>query len=316
MTARAAAAGVTVAFALGMSPAARADTPAAPSRADVLFTTAKHLRDAGQYEDACPKFAETEQLEPGVGVMLYLADCYQHTGHSANAWAEFRKAERLARDRNDKRADVAQARAAALEPKINRLTIAVPDPSKHAGVEVAVDGTHIPQDHWNTALPTDPGEHAVAITVPGQAPRTVHVRLDEGATLTVPVFEDASASAPAATSPPGTAPAPAEATAPSEPEPQRAAGKTRTYVGVGLLGLGSVGVAVGAGLLDVKNQAISKNQTSDAGTFSAVAFAVGGAAFVSAVVLYLTAPRDRSAALTLSPTPMASGGGAVLRGTF
>src|SRR5271166_1041789 len=96
---------------------AHIDADAAHARADALFTAARQLRDAGLYEDACPKFAQTEEIEPGVGVMLYLADCYQHTGHSAKAWAEFRKAERLARDRSDKRADVAKARADALEPR-------------------------------------------------------------------------------------------------------------------------------------------------------------------------------------------------------
>jgi hypothetical protein len=305
-------AGSLVIFALGSSSIASADPTGEPSRADALFRAAKQLRDAGLYEDACPKFAETEQLDPGVGVMLYLGDCYQHIGRSASAWAEFRKAEKLGRDRSDKRADMAKARADALEPKINRLTIAVTDPAKHPGLEVTVDATPIPQDHWNTALPTDPGDHAVLISTPGQPTRTLRVRLVEGAALSVPVFEDASP--PVSSSAPAPASPPAEAVAPSDSA--RPTAGTRTYVGLGLLGLGAIGVTVGAGFLDAKNQAISKNQRSDAGTVSAVSFAVGGAAFASAIVLYLTAPKDRDAALTVSPAPVASGAGAMLRGTF
>jgi serine/threonine-protein kinase len=336
MIGRAAAAGAALAVAVAAAPIASADAPkvtsssapvAQPSRADALFTAAKQLRDAGQYEYACPKFAETEQLEPGVGVMLYLADCYQHTGHSANAWAEFRKAEKLARERNDKRADVAKARADALEVKVSHMTIAVTEPARHAGLEVSVDGTHIPQDHWNTALPTDPGEHAVAVNNPGQPPRTIHLTVNEGSALTVPVLEDSSApaspAAPAASSTPtasnapgaSSTPTPSEA-APVEPATRSRDARTRTAVSVGLLSVGAVGLVVGAGFLNAKNEAISKNEKSDAGTISAVSFAVAGAALASVVVLYLVAPKDRSTGLAVSPAPIASGGGAILRGSF
>jgi serine/threonine-protein kinase len=279
---------------------------AVPTRADALFTAAKQLRSAGLYEDACPKFAETAQIEPGVGVTLYLADCYEHTGRSANAWAEFRKAEKLARDRNDKRADVAKARADVLEAKLTRMKIEVA--AKHPGLEIAVDGTQIRPENWNSVLPTDPGTHAVEVEEPGQPARTLNVHLDEGSILTVPVFEAAAAPAPAA---PSTTEAPAESMSPTPP-----GGAARTYAGIGLLGVGAGGLVVGAGFLDAKNQAISKNEKSNAGTISGISFALAGAAFASAVVLYLTAPKDRSAALTVSAAPVASGTGAVLQGSF
>jgi hypothetical protein len=297
------------------TPAAPATAPAAapgaPTRADALFTAAKQLRAAGLYEDACPKFAETEQLEPGVGVMLYVADCYQHTGRSANAWAEFRKAELLARDRNDKRADVAKARADALEAKLTRMTIEVVEAAKHPGLEIAVDGTRIRPENWNSVLPTDPGSHAVEIDEPGQPARTLNVHLDEGSILTVPIFEAATTPAPAVEAAPATAPT--EAITDSAPPKMS---RTRTYVGYALLGVGVIGVAAGAGYLDAKNNAISKGRRSSAGTFAGVSFAVGAAGFGSAVVLYLTAPKDPSAALTLSPSVGASGGGALLQGSF
>jgi hypothetical protein len=68
--------------------------------------------------------------------------------------------------------------------------------------------------------------------------------------------------------------------------------------------------------LDAKNQAISNGTSSDAGTASAVAFGLGGAALVSAVVLYLTAPTHKSAALVIAPAPMIAGAGAVLQGVY
>jgi|HubBroStandDraft_6_1064221.scaffolds.fasta_scaffold30847_1 hypothetical protein len=294
------------------TPPAATLTPAAqPTRADALFTAAKQLRDAGLYEDACPKFAETEQIDPGVGVMLYLADCYQHTGRSANAWAEFRKAEKLARDRNDKRQDLAKARADALESKLTRMTIAVADPARHPGLEIAVDGTRILPENWNVTLPTDPGAHAVEIDEPGQPARTLNVHLDEGANLTLPVFDAGPAATPVA------APALATEALAETPSAYDSGAKVRTYIGFGLLGGGTVSLAVGAGLLDLENRSLTKgHKSSNAGTFSGVAFAIAGAAYASAVVLYLTAPKDRSSALTVSPTVGASGAGALLRGSF
>jgi tetratricopeptide (TPR) repeat protein len=298
--------------AAAQAPAAAPAVPtAAPTRADALFTAAKQLRAAGLYEDACPKFAETEQLDPGVGVMLYLADCYQHTGRSANAWAEFRKAELLAHDRNDKRADLAKGRADALEAKLTRMTIEVAEAAKHPGLEIAVDGTRIRPENWNSVLPTDPGSHAVEINEPGQPARTLNVHLDEGSILTVPVFEAAAAPAPAVERAP--TPAPTEAISDSAPPKMS---RTRTYVGFALLGVGVIGVTAGAGYLDAKNNAISKGKRSSAGTFAGVSFGVGAAGFASAVVLYLTAPKDPSTALTLSPAVGTSGAGALLQGSF
>jgi len=291
--------------------AAHTDAGVAHSRADALFTAAKQLRDAGLYEDACPKFAQTEEIEPGVGVMLYLADCYQHTRHSAKAWAEFRKAERLARDRNDKRADIAKARADALEAKLARMTVVVADPGKHPGLTVAVDGTRIQPDNLNVALPTDPGTHAVEIDEPGQPSRALNVHLDEGASLAVPVFDAPPARSPTA--------APALATeAPTETAvASKSKGNLRTYIGLGLLGGATVAVVVGAGLLDLENRSITKgHKSSNAGTFSGVSFAIAGAGYALGVVLFLTAPKDGRTALTLSPAPVAAGAGAVLQAGF
>ena len=44
-------------------------------KADALFNAGRSLLEAGEYADACPKFAESQTLAPGLGVTLYLADC-------------------------------------------------------------------------------------------------------------------------------------------------------------------------------------------------------------------------------------------------
>jgi hypothetical protein len=121
------------------------------AQAEALFNEAKELRDAGRFAEACPKFAESRRLGPGIGVTLHLADCYEKVGKTQSAWTEFRNAEKLAREREDKRADVASARAQALEPRLNRLTLVVPVAAGQAGPEVIFDGSALPPDHLNVA---------------------------------------------------------------------------------------------------------------------------------------------------------------------
>jgi hypothetical protein len=287
--------------------------PATQARADALFAAGKQLRDAGAYEDACSKFSQTAELAPGIGVSMYLADCYQRMGRTANAWSEFRKAEQMARERNDSRVDVAKGRADALEAKLAHLTLGVADAAKHPGLTITVDGMVVQADYWNAPLPSDPGTRAIRIDEPGQSSRTMSVQLAEGANVTAPVYTPAAAPAPAA---PIAAPAAAVEPTPDK-GPSSSGNNVRNYMGLGLIGAGTVGVAVGAGLLDLENRSIVKgHKSSNAGTFAGVAFALAGAAYVSAVVVYLTAPKNPSTALTLSAGPIAAGGGAVLQGGF
>lgn len=335
--------------------ATHVDTGARPSdlvRADALFRVAQELRAAGLYTDACPKFAETQRLVPGIGVTLYLADCYEHLGRPARAWSEFRKAERLAVQRKDSRANVARGRAAALEPKLKRVTLAVSEPVQRDGLEVMFDGASIPPDRWNVALAADPGEHVVAFRLGGRDTQTIHVRIDPqapplivplgeeasaertpspaaaGATPTGPALPAAAPSLPAAGAPIA-APAPGAAVLPTASVTSASSssgadvgssfhltGAARGTLELGLAAGGVAAIALGAGFLAINNHAIETDHTSSAGVVSAATFGIGAGALVSSVVLYLTAPSDKSSALVLSPVPVAGGGGAVVSGRF
>src|SRR5882672_3860083 len=220
------------------------------ARADALFNAAKALLDGGQYVDACTKFAESKRLAPGLGVTLYLADCYERIGRTASSWAEFLSAEGLARQRNDKRADVARGRAQALESKLDRLTIVVAPTLPQAGLQILRDGAAVSTDEWGLAVPVDPGDHVVVVSSPGHAARTIPAHVGpEAPTATVRIdrLEDSATPAPTPSSTPESAPVP-ESTplpAPASASPSDP-GATRRWVGVGIGVAGVVGVGLGA----------------------------------------------------------------------
>jgi len=324
------------------------------ARADALFNAAKALLDAGQYADACAKFAESKRLAPGLGVTLYLADCYERIGRIASAWTEFRSAEGLARERNDKRAEVARGRAQALEPKLDRLTITVAPTLPHAGLQILRDGVAVSIDEWGLAVPVDPGDHVVVVSFPGHAQRTIPAHVGpEAPTATVRIdrLDDSPTPSPAPTPAPTPAPAPAPppepATSPASslpaepaPAPPPAApsdpASTRRWVGVGVAVAGVAGVALGTVFgLSAKSKLNQSNQdnhcdkadtcdptglalrhdASTAATLSTVMFVVGGVGLAGGAVLYFTAPKPATTVgLALAPAP--GGGAALLRGSF
>jgi len=107
--------------------------------AELLFNEAKSLVARGRYEEACPKFAGSQRLDPGVGTLLYLADCYQHAGDLERAKATFRQAETAALAAGQvERARVARESADALEQKAAQATPIV-EPSKSV-VEAPIPG--------------------------------------------------------------------------------------------------------------------------------------------------------------------------------
>lgn len=321
------------------------------ANADALFNAAKAMLDAGQYADACGKFAESKRLAPGLGVTLYLADCYERIGRTASAWTEFKTAEGLARTRNDQRAEVARGRARALEPKLDRLTVIVEPTVPRVGLHVLLDGAPVAPEEWGLAVAVDPGDHVVIASSPDHPSRTISVHVGPESPMATARIDALGESAPPAigsASPPAAvqaAPAPvatpsAPALPPASQESQRTTepGATNRWVGLGVGAVGVVGLGVGSAFgLVAQSKKSQSNQlgncdgtdhcspmgldlrkdAGNAANVSTVFFVVGGVAVAAGVVLVLTAPHAPSAAaLTLSPAPMPGGGGALVRGTF
>jgi hypothetical protein len=326
---------------------ARAQTKDDVARAEALFNAGRALVEGGRYADACAKFAESKRLAPGLGVTLYLADCYERIGRTASAWTEFRNAEGQARERNDRRSDVARARAQALEQRLCRLTISVAPSVPHNGLEVLRDGLPVAQEELGLAVPVDAGDHVVVASLQGGSTRRTliaHVGArNPNAEVTIDSLEGTAESSGATSGDEPPEPAQESAASAEKPlaTPKTAPGDARMirrWAGLGLGALGVVGIGTGAvfGLvakakLDESNngpcnamdrcspdgRAIRKD-AEDAALVSTVTFVGGAVALAAGAVLYATTLRRfmGGAGLVIVPAPVAGGGQALVQGAF
>lgn len=298
---------------------------AAPSATDVavaqgLYDNAKALMDQSKYADACPKLEESLRLDPGLGTQYHLADCYEHLGRTASAWGGFLQVAALAKASGQTdREDVARARARALEAKVPRLFIEVPDANRLPGLQIKRDGVLLVQAQWQTPIPLDPGEHAIAASVPnGKTWRTTIALQSDSVTMKVVI---PSLWAPATPDP--------NASATPRAEEPKSTGSTQRVLGLAVAGAGLVGVGLGTFFgfrsmslhedamnfckgdvctshgTDLRTQAIS------AGNVATIGLIAGGAALAGGAIIYLTAPH-RSADGATTPNDK-TGGTPVIR---
>src|SRR5439155_2189897 len=89
---------------------------------EALFRAGRAAADKGDFATACPKFEESNHLDPALGTVFNLADCDEHIGKIASAWQLFREvAQRL--PGGDDRIGIANGRASALEPRLPKLIL-------------------------------------------------------------------------------------------------------------------------------------------------------------------------------------------------
>jgi hypothetical protein len=327
-----------LALGLSLASAPAAAQPAAPPRvedkalAEALFRDAKALLDAGKVAEACAKLAESHRLDPKPGTILNLASCHEKQGKTASAWAAYSEAAAMAaRAGQAEREDYARQQAAAMEARLSRVRVDVVNPP--AGLAVTLDGRPLSAAVWGTAIPVDPGEHALEATAPGYRRWTTRV-VATAAPGTLPVQVpglEAEAIAPPPPPPLVIAPPPPVPVAPPpDPSGRRVAG----YVvgGVGLAGV-VVGSIFGVRTFSKKSEGDAhckgtpcdrtglelQDQAATSATISTVAFVVGLAGVGAGIALVVTArpPKAAPAArVWLAPSVGASGASLAASGAW
>lgn len=333
MRSRLAFASLPLLVALALPATARADAANAAA-AQALFEEAKGLAAKEQFAAACPKFAESQRLDPAAGTLLHLGNCYEKVGKTASAWATFLDAAASAKQQS--RAEwekLARTRAAALEPKLSRLTITAAGAAQ--SLEIKRDGVVVTQASLGTALPVDPGEHTIEASAPGYVPFSTKV-------VVGPASDKKEVAVPAlapAPKEPGAGPTAGGQTPPANPPPpprDADSGSGTKTIGLVVAGVGVAGLAVGSvtGLMAMSANDDAKklcpndgacasrdgvDKSDKAKTFalvSTVGFIAGGALLAGGAVLWLTAGPSKKGSVQIAPTVGANDGGLLVRGAW
>jgi serine/threonine-protein kinase len=315
----------------------------AKAAAEALFDEGVSLLKEADYAAACKKLEASEAVEPAVGTLLYLGECYARLGRTASAWATFREGASLATASGQfERAKQAKSRADAIEPGLSYVTIVVtkavlslPELRVLRGsetVSLAVLGTRVP---------LDPGKTTIEVSAKGYEPYKTVVEVNSGGSVVVEIPELTAVVPETQTS--GTLEPPlTNSTNPLGGSTDLRTihsdvvdpGKTQRILGWVMMGVGIGGVGIGT-YFGVK--AMSQNSKAESGscdnntcerksdldlvnsardmaTGANIAFAVGGAAIIGGVITYWLAPKAQTARYHISPQLAQNGFGLEIGG--
>jgi hypothetical protein len=325
-----------------LSTGARADGDSGKAVAEALFRDAKQLMEAGDVATACPKFAESLNLDRTLGTLLYLGACHEQQGRTASAWSEFSSALTWAqRSGQAERVAFAQKHIDALEPRLAYIVITAPAiPS----LQLRVDDALLNSAAIGTPLPVDPGSHLIEASAPNMQTwqQKVTVPAEPGKTpIEVPPLVPAPVAATPVTPTPGTTPAtPAPVPVDSDGGRRAILWTSVAFTGVGVV----VGSIFGALTLSARDTAKSEcpnnqctsqdglNKISDArtdATVSTVGFVAAGVGAAVATYFAISLLHDSGTHADASATATAlrslkaaptlfshHGGGLSLQGQF
>jgi serine/threonine-protein kinase len=260
-------------------PLAFAQTTSDKVAAESLFDQGRDAMRKSDFARACGLLEKSQRIDPAVGTLLYLGECYEKSGRTASAWVTFREAADAADTAHESaRARAGRDRAARLEPLLSRLTIQVGEGAEQVqGLTIERRGQPVPTATWNVPVPVDPGDYTINVSAPGYEPWSTTVSVPAkagGIAATVPTLKKlpeaekpAAVPAPVPSSPPPPEPPPASTVPPAVAAPHDVTSPPSEGTGSGqrtaayvIGGVGVVGIGVGSyfGL-----RAISKSKTTE-----------------------------------------------------
>lgn len=306
--------------------------------ADALFDAARSLMEQGKYEEACPKFRDSYDLDPGVGTLLNLALCYKQGSRTASAWSVYREAAAAARTAGQTdREGLARTEAEKLEGSLVKLLIDVAAEAEVDGLQIKRDEQTLKPSLYGVGIPVDPGEITIVATAPGYATRSATVKVvGEGKTITfrletmTPEGQPKGATAPPPSQEPESTPPPEgeESTATGGPKPEEpldspGAGRSPWPWVLGGFGVAAAGTGTvfaflsksdydksveicadpqaGCSRTDVQTHEDLKTSTRTKAIVAYAGWGVGGAALIGAGVWLLLGQSNSESGLTLQP---------------
>lgn len=272
-----------------------------PRLAQSLFEEGRRFMLQGDFERACPMFAQSHALDPGGGALLNLALCHEAQGKLATAWVEYNEGLSLAiREERKERVDLARARIDALRARLPTLVVVVPSDMPF-DVAIDVDGRRIAPVAYGVATPIDPGPHRIVASAPRRTPwsASVQASLGKQTEVRIPPLEPSALT--------------------TTTTPTRLAPAFYVASGVAVVSLATA-VVTGVVAIDAEQDARAKcvesrqycpdatagDDASRARTFAWVSTAALGGAIVAAAVAVLW-PRERVPVDSVRIAPTATG---------
>lgn len=299
-----------------------APVAAQSTEANLLFDEGRKAMAARDYPQAIIKLQQSQKLDPAVGTLLNLAECFSVLGRTASAWAAYRDAASLARaTKQVDRERFASKKAQELEPTLSRLELSVTPEARVAGLRITRNDVEVPEALYGSPIPVDPGAQHVEASAPGYQLWKFDVDVTENggrAQVVVPALTPeqpaaapsapSTAAPPPAVSPPPAAPstpAPAEPTAPRPDTTWRTLGWTGLIGGAVMAGTGIYFYNDGRHKIDDANcpnqicvRGIGDKDLHDSGRarekIGGALGIVGGALALTSAVLLLTDNGDES----------------------
>lgn len=320
--------------------------------AEALFDEAlRHLKQQ-DYEQACPLLERSQRIDPAVGTLLYLAECYERTQRLASAWATFREAASLADASNQtERAAIGRERAQQLEGRLPRVSLEVAPENTMEGFELLRNEEIVRPALFGIPIPLDPGNYELVARAPGHRTWQMTLEVNEEPVVRRIIVPRLVPVEPT-TAPPGPPVAEqsvaSEPTPPSDPSPPAATSESYSTSSSGAstqetLGwvsgtLGLIGVVAGVGFgvraatldrdagqhceaqrcWDERGASLSQD-ARQAARLANISYGVGGGALLTSLILLLTAPSspDETAfELHVTPDTALRGGQVTWRGQF
>lgn len=303
---------LAVVLSIASTSAAAEPTPQEKADAAALYKQGITLLEKSDFAAACPKFVESQRLDPALNTQIALAKCYDSAGKTASAWSsyrdlafEFKKAGNPAGEKaaNDKKDD--------LEKRLSKLQINAT--ADAPGLVIRRDNEEISKAILGTPVPVDPGKHVVEATAPGYQvwQTTVTIgKANDMQTVTIPGLVEA----------------------PKQTSSLRTIGYAVGGVGVAGLIVGGVFGGLAAGdksklTTDCPSNVCATQASQDElasakskALISTIGLAAGGALAATGVVLILVSPSKKKdeapKAARFIPSVGPQGGGLTLIGSF
>lgn len=156
------------------------------ARADKLFEDGRKYLVAKEYALACTAFEQSHAADPAIGTQLNIALCYEEWGKIASAYRAYLEAERLAKEKKDKRAAGARKKVDELAEKSPKLVFDLPANADPTTV-LLFDDKQLEIAKLADDLLVDPGKHVLEIRVPNKPAKKQEIEAVAGERKKIPI---------------------------------------------------------------------------------------------------------------------------------